>query len=139
VHGKRNTIDWPIMARLAAGSVPAAIAALVVLSWAGKVGKQTSHTILLVLGVMLILTSIATLFQKRIAALARGGRQRRWGRALPMSPPVWATVVLGVVLGVLVSISSVGAGAIGVTALLMLIPRCGFPASSAPTLPMPCR
>jgi uncharacterized membrane protein YfcA len=121
VHGKRNTIDWPIMARLAAGSVPAAIAALVVLSWAGKVGKQTSHTILLVLGVMLILTSIATLFQKRIVALARGVeatqaghcrcRQAGLGHGGPGRGAGRARLDL---VG--------GAGAIGVTALLMLYP-----------------
>lgn len=123
VHGKRNTIDWPIMARLAAGSVPAAIAALVVLSWAGKVGGHTSHTILLVLGVMLILTSIATLFQKRIVAMVRHVDATQVGLGTAdEAKPVWATVLLGVVLGVLVSISSVGAGAIGVTALLMLYP-----------------
>lgn len=69
---------------------------------------------------MLILTAFATLFQKRLVALARQAEpfdetETRPGRAMP-------TIVLGAVLGVAVTISSVGAGAIGVTALLMLYP-----------------
>ena len=50
-----------------------------------------------------------------------------------------ATVMVGVALGVLVSISSVGAGAVGVTALLLLYPRLPMATSSAPTSRMPCR
>jgi uncharacterized membrane protein YfcA len=80
------------------------------------VGKQTNHTILMILGGMLIVTSVATLFQKQIVAFARREEPGDDSRAL------WPTVLLGVVLGVAVSVSSVGAGAIGVTALLMLYP-----------------
>jgi len=116
VHGKRDTIDWRILLRLASGSVPAAASTLLVLHWAGKVGKQTNHTILMILGGMLIVTSVATLFQKQIVAFARREEPGDDSRAL------WPTVLLGVVLGVAVSVSSVGAGAIGVTALLMLYP-----------------
>ena len=116
VHGKRETVDWKIMRRLAMGSVPAAIVTLVAMSFMGKLGKESSHVILLVLGGMLILTSVATLFQKQLAVLAKQHERLDDERAkLP-------TIALGVLLGAAVSMSSVGAGAIGVTALLMLYP-----------------
>ena len=117
VHGWRETVDWRIVRRLASGSIPAAIISLVVLAQVGHIAKSTQHVILVVLAAMLLLTALATLFQKKLIALASNRD--------PISPDrraVLPTVVLGVVIGVMVSISSVGAGAIGVTALLMLYP-----------------
>ena len=73
--------------------------------------------ILVVLGCMLILTALAVAMQKKLIAFAVARR--------PLEAPAAAlrTIVLGAVIGLLVSISSIGAGAIGVTALLMLYPR----------------
>ncbi|MCW1382830.1 sulfite exporter TauE/SafE family protein [Novosphingobium sp. KCTC 2891] len=116
VHNRHESVDWKIMRRLASGSVPAAIVTLIAVSWFGKVGKDTSHLILTMLGAMLILTALATLFQKKLAVLAKSHERLEDTRA------VVPTIALGAVLGVAVSISSVGAGAIGVTALLMLYP-----------------
>lgn len=116
VHGMKATVDWKIVRRLASGSVPAAIVTLIGISWFGKLGKETSHIILLVLGCMLVLTSIATLFQKQLAVFAKTHER------LDEDESLWPTVGLGLVLGTAVTISSVGAGAIGVTALLMLYP-----------------
>lgn len=115
-HGWRATIEWKVVRRLATGSVPAAIATLLVLNWIGKVGKDTSDVIVVVLGWMLIVTSIATLLQKQLAVYAK--RQER----LDEDQSRWPTIILGAVIGLAVTISSVGAGAIGVTALLMLYP-----------------
>lgn len=116
VHNRHESVDWKIMRRLAMGSVPAAAMTLVGVSYFGKVGKDSSHLILTVLGAMLILTAVATLFQKKLAVLAKSHER------LDDSHALLPTVGLGIVLGVAVSISSVGAGAIGVTALLMLYP-----------------
>ncbi len=116
VHGWRSTVDWRIVRRLASGSVPAAILTLLVLSRFGKVGKEASDIILVVLGGMLVLTSIATLFQKKLAVFAKTHER------LDEAESLFPTVALGAVLGVAVTVSSVGAGAIGVTALLMLYP-----------------
>eukprot|EP01037_Dinobryon_pediforme_P005569 gene5569-5625_t len=125
VHGWRGTVDWVIVRRLASGSVPAAVVTLVIVSGLGHPPRAASHTMLLILGVMLILTAVATLFQQGLARLA--GRiaiklgqikpGRRAGTTL-----AWPTMLLGALLGVAVTMSSVGAGAIGVTALLMLYP-----------------
>lgn len=116
VHGWKATVDWHIVRRLATGSVPAAIVTLVGINWFGKLGKETGHVILLVLGVMLVLTAAATLFQKQLAVFAKTHER------LDDRESLVPTVVLGAVLGVAVTISSVGAGALGVTALLMLYP-----------------
>lgn len=118
VHGKRDSVDWRIVVRLATGSVPAALLTLLVISSLGKPPASANKIMLLVLGGMLILTSLATLFQKQIAAFAQRNEQED---AAAVRAP-WATVLLGVLLGVAVTLSSVGAGAIGVTALLLLYP-----------------
>ena len=121
VHGWRETVDWRIVRRLASGSIPASLVTLGALSWLGSVGKSAQHEILLVLGVMLVLTAIAVAFQKQLIAYAAARRPvTRGHEAVP-------TVALGPLIGVAVSLSSVGAGAIGVTALLILYP--GLPVS----------
>jgi len=117
VHGWRDTVDWKIVRRLATGSLPAAVLTLIALNTFIHVGSGTSRVILTVLGAMLILTAICILFQRRL--LAYGATHH------PLAPDnaLIPTVALGAVLGVLVSLSSVGAGAIGVTVLLMLYRR----------------
>ena len=117
IHGWKATIDWRIVRRLATGSVPAAALTLVAISYFGKVDAHTSKTIMTVLGVMLVITSVATLFQKQLAVYAKK-RDPRIDEGAALVP----TIVLGALLGMAVTISSVGAGAVGVTALLMLYP-----------------
>jgi uncharacterized membrane protein YfcA len=118
VHGFNRTIDWGVVGRLATGSVPATIATLIALNYAGKHYGGTTQAITVILGVTLILTAIAMLFRGRILAQLAGPVDE-----LPSRRIAILTVVLGAVLGVLVSLTSVGAGAIGMTALLALYPR----------------
>ena len=117
VHGQRGTVDWTIVRRLAAGSVPAAAITLVLLNYYGQMSKSTGVVITTILGIALILTAVAVLFRTRIVVWAT----RRFGTR-DTSHRMSATIALGAILGILVSISSVGAGAIGVTALLILYP-----------------
>ena len=118
VHGLNDAVDWRVTRRLATGSLPASALTLWTLSHFGVDSKGTSAAITTTLGFALILTAITLVFRKRLlhaAASLMDARTDREIRAL--------TSALGVLLGVLVSISSVGAGAIGVTALLTLYPR----------------
>jgi uncharacterized membrane protein YfcA len=117
VHHQRATVDWKIMRRLATGSIPAALLTLVALNTFIHIGANTSRVILDVLGSLLLLTALGILFQRKL--LAYGATHH------PLDPDqaLVPTIVLGAVLGVAVSISSVGAGAIGVTVLLMLYRR----------------
>ena len=117
VHGTRNTVDWRIVCGLAMGSVPAAIATLFAMSRLGATGTHT-EILNLLLGSALLLTAVATFFRPLIlrwtgAHFHPDGRTEisRW------------TVLIGVMLGILVSLTSVGAGALGTTALLILYPR----------------
>ncbi len=118
VHGARRTVDWGIVARLAAGSVPAAAITLLAMAHFHAKTEGAHGTITSVLGVALILTGVAILFRRMILAFFAN----RVGDFEPGRRTAF-TVLLGAVLGVLVSISSVGAGAIGVTVLLVLYPK----------------
>ena len=118
VHGWRETVDWRIVRRLAAGSLPAAGVTLYWLGNSARPGAQVQQTMLLVLASMLLLTAVAVIFQRQLIGFAR----RRRHREAEAEARAWPTIVLGVVVGTVVSLSSVGAGAIGVTALLMLYP-----------------
>ena len=118
VHNASSTVDWRIVRRLAYGSVPATAATLLGLYYYGPESKRVADTITFSLGIALLLTAVCILFRSWIIdTLAR-----RLGEPSDRTASV-LTTVSGVVLGVLVSISSVGAGALGVTVLLLLYPR----------------
>ena len=118
VHGLNRTIDWRIVRRLALGSVPATALTIAILAHVGIKGHAQHGLITTVLGLALVLTAAAILLRKllldRLAPVVE---------ALPESRRAALTIALGLFLGVFVSISSVGAGAIGVTVLLTLYPR----------------
>jgi uncharacterized protein len=122
VHGFSGTVEWRIVRRLATGSIPGAALTLAALSHYQKQLQASSGVITTVLGFALILTAVSIVFRKWILdALANLA-----ARLTPQGTVLF-TAALGAVLGVLVSLSSVGAGAIGVTFLLVLYPR--LPAS----------
>ena len=118
VHGYGRTIDWRVVARLASGSIPSTALTLVVLSQVDLRGSAANQAITFVLSAALFATAMVLIFRTRIleSYAARVGQVGERNTTL-------LTVAVGAVLGVLVSISSVGAGAIGVTALVMLYPR----------------
>ena len=118
VHNFNGAVDWRITRRLASGSAPAAVLTLLALSHFGRDSKSTSEVITTVLGLALLLTAAALIFRKWLLEKVAATVDRLDDKQIR-----GLTVLLGAVLGVLVSISSVGAGAIGVTALLMLYPK----------------
>jgi uncharacterized protein len=115
VHAKQGRVDWRITGLLAAGSLPSAVATLWTLH-AVTGGLGGSKIITITLGVALLLTAGVLVLRSCL---------RRWSKTHGTEAarhPAW-TVLTGVVLGFLVSVSSVGAGALGVTALFFLYPR----------------
>jgi uncharacterized membrane protein YfcA len=118
VHGKQGTVDWRIVARLACGSVPAALVTLLVMSRVGTLGEHASGVLNLLLGIALLVTSISIFFRPWILGWAGDHIHAMSDRKLTQR-----TVLLGAALGILVSLTSVGAGALGTTALLILYPR----------------
>jgi len=118
VHGWSRSIHWPAVIRLACGSIPAAMLTLLVM-WQLELSASSQRSLVnLVLCFALLLTATALIFRKSIME-----RYRRRLETIDERTTTIATVTVGVALGVLVSISSVGAGAVGVTALLLLYPR----------------
>jgi uncharacterized membrane protein YfcA len=117
-HARRGNVEWNIVGWLALGSVPAAIATLGLLPVFVGDHDRISAITNVTLGIALILTAGALLFREKLLALY--ARDEAIPRPSLGSP--WCTLFLGAVLGILVSLSSVGAGALGVTALLMLYP-----------------
>jgi hypothetical protein len=118
VHGWSRSIHWPAVIRLACGSIPAAVLTLLVMWQLGLSAASQRSLVNLVLCFALLLTATALIFRKSIME-----RYRRRLEAVDERTTTVVTVIVGVALGVLVSISSVGAGAVGVTALLLLYPR----------------
>ena len=118
VHGFNRTVNWRITGRLACGSVPATLLTLWVIAHTDVGGPASARVIALVLGIMLLLTALSLVFRQRFLALVGPALGR-----LPGAHVARYTVLTGALLGILVTISSVGAGALGVTALLLLYPR----------------
>src|SRR5262249_26430739 len=118
VHGAYRTIEWRVVGRLATGSVPMATLTLLVLSRFDMTGGAAPELITKVLSLSLFVTATVLIFRKNLLAL-RSAHVGDWDPRRTAR----VTVAFGAVLGVLVSISSVGAGAIGVTALVLLYPH----------------
>jgi uncharacterized protein len=118
VHGWSRSIHWPAVIRLGCGSIPASVLTLVVLWQLDLKGTSERSLVNLVLCFALLLTAVSLIFRKSILE-----RYRRRLQHLETRTTAVATVLAGALLGVLVSISSVGAGAVGVTVLLLLYPR----------------
>ncbi len=118
VHGFARSIDWRVVRRLATGSIPATIVTLAALSHFNLSGDAARNLITLVLGFALFCTAFVLVFGDTIVSAYRA-------RVTDLDPQRTAanTILVGMLLGVLVSISSVGAGAIGVIALILLYPQ----------------
>lgn len=121
VHGMHGRVNWKIVGSLAVGSVPAALLMLWLLAGVDRKSIGVTNTITTALGWLLVMTAIMLVFRGPILQLAR----RAIGDRTPPRPAtiLALTVILGFLLGVLVTLTSVGAGALGVTILLILYPR----------------
>ncbi|WP_460027604.1 sulfite exporter TauE/SafE family protein, partial [Methyloparacoccus murrellii] len=125
-HGKHRSVEWTIVMKLCLGSIPAALLVIYLLEKVFTKDEAVTSVITFSLGVALIFTSLALFVRNRLISrrlqddvarerLLHQERFGRWQDAL--------TVLVGLVLGVLVTLSSVGAGALGTIALLFLYPR----------------
>ncbi len=127
-YWRHGVVNWIVVKRLAIGSLPATALTLWFLQYSGASEGHHSDVITMALGVALILTSSALLLKNAITKLlhAKAGhpivtglykiRQDEQHKAL-------ATIITGALLGVMVTISSVGAGALGAVILLFLYPK----------------
>lgn len=121
VHAAKGSVDWKVVKLLALGSIPAAILTITLLKVLALEEKTLRSLVTSVLSVALLATAAALLLKDWIKKIARrddGTVYEIHHRHLPA-----ATVVTGVVVGALVTISSIGAGVLGTVAILFLYPR----------------
>jgi uncharacterized membrane protein YfcA len=118
-HKMRGTVHWDIVRRLCIGALPAAFLTSLALRHFGTLNQEMGQVIRYMIASSVLLTVIALLFKRKMLAWISAHPERQLqGRALSA-----ATIISGAILGTLVTISSIGAGAIGATLLVMLYPR----------------
>ncbi|MCB5187264.1 sulfite exporter TauE/SafE family protein [Methylobacillus caricis] len=124
-HGKHKSVDWKVVGLMAAGSLPMSITTIYVIKHLMSVGKEITGLITYALGIALIMTACALL----VRSFLMRNKEREVESGLISTgrftgnTQVAATVLTGAVLGILVTLSSVGAGALGTIAILLLYPR----------------
>lgn len=118
VHHKNQFIDWQVTKRLWLGSIPATL----VIIWLAQSGNifASPDWIIQLLGVLILLSAISLLFGDRIQAMQASNRIGDPDRFLSIQPAL--TTIAGGLLGTLVTLTSVGAGALGVVFLRALYP-----------------
>lgn len=125
MHTRKRTINWSIVLTLASGSIPASLLTVWALHNLFGNANDYKHILTSALGVMLLVTAATLIFRKQLQAFhdasPRSNRLREWVNIRHRG----ATVIMGITLGVLVTLSSVGAGAFGVVILLSLYPALG--------------
>ena len=125
-HGKHRSVDWKIVFHLCLGSIPAALLIIYLLETVFTRDEAVTSAITFSLGIALIFTSLALFVRSRLiakrlddeVARQRLNHSERFGA---LQTPL--TILVGILLGALVTLSSVGAGALGTIALLFLYPR----------------
>jgi uncharacterized protein len=118
VHGFSHSIDWRVVRRLASGSIPATAVTLAALSFFNLNSKAAASVLMMILSLVLFATALVLVFGQTMVAAYRARVT-----ALDVKSTKIGTVLVGVLLGVLVSVTSVGAGALGVVALVLLYPQ----------------
>jgi uncharacterized membrane protein YfcA len=121
VHSRNGSVDWKIVGLLSLGSLPAALLTIALFKFLQLDEKTLKGLVTGVLSVALLLTAVALLLKdwiKKVAQREDGSVYELHHRYLPA-----ATIVTGAIVGVLVTISSIGAGVLGTVALLFLYPR----------------
>ncbi|MCU4386504.1 sulfite exporter TauE/SafE family protein [Acinetobacter haemolyticus] len=127
VHAKKLNIVWPIVIWLALGSIPASFATTWVLEHHLSQSTHYKSVLTMVLGVMLTLTGISIIFRAQIEKFFDRFRNREQAdmesEQHALQHKRRYILIMGVVLGILVTLSSVGAGAFGIMALVLMFPN----------------
>jgi uncharacterized membrane protein YfcA len=122
VHQRKRNVDWGIAMRLAGGSIPAALLTLTGVRYFQQHSHAGAADALITgsLGVALLLTALAILFRKSM--LDWSHRNDAFFTRLSEGRRHAATYLIGAFLGIVVSITSIGAGALGTIALFLVYP-----------------
>ncbi len=124
---RQRLVPWRVVLHLSAGSLPAALLTLWVLHQVGAASDAVQRVMTTTLGVALLLTAAATAYKairgKQLPRNLASGQEAQATRARHWSLPL----LFGALIGTLVTLTSVGAGAIGVSVLLLLYPLLPLP------------
>ena len=124
---RSRAIDWPVVTLLSIGSIPAALATIFILHQVGPAHPAVQAVMTTTLGGALLLTAGATLY-KAVNGTNTPRHLHPTELKAAITPRHWARpVAFGAAIGALVSLTSVGAGAIGVTVLMLLYPALPLP------------
>ena len=121
-HNRQQTIDWRVVRLLSAGSIPATLLAVLTLKQLAGMGINYEPVITSMLSIALILTSLVILFNGQLQSLGRT-EPFQFIRIIHRRLRAPMTIVAGFIIGILVTFSSVGAGALGAAFLFFLYPR----------------
>jgi uncharacterized protein len=128
VHLRRGTVDLPLVKWLCVGSVPGAFAGVFVLRALG-VGRNVQNVVTTALGIALVVAA-AALVAKTYMTMRQRARRRAAGLPNPdgaSSPRVAVrpvpTILVGLIGGLIVGMTSVGSGSLIIVALLILYPK----------------
>lgn len=120
VHHKKRNINWRITGFLAAGSVPASLLTLWFLHSSGLDTATVNKVIKTSLGWAMLFTALAILFKQTI--MDYGHRKDAWFTRMNGKQQDIATIIIGLTLGIIVTLTSIGAGALGTVVLFLLYP-----------------
>lgn len=120
VHQRKGNINWRITGLLALGSLPAAVLTLFVMHQVGFESKHVNSTIKIALGVTLVFTALTIVFKQKLLHWSHSSNAIF--TRMSMAQREKATIVTGVILGVAVTVTSIGAGALGTVALFLVYP-----------------
>lgn len=120
VHNRKRNIDWQLTGRLALGSLPASLLTLWIMHGFGFDSESVNRFIRTTLGFALVFTALAIVFKQKLLEISH--RNDFWLTRMQPGEQAVAAVLVGVVLGAVVTITSIGAGVIGTVALFLLFP-----------------
>ena len=122
-HHKNRTVDWKVVLLLGSGSIPSSIITISILEHLKSTGFNYDDIIILTLGVMLILTAFIILIKNRLISFIHANHADSFVVNFVRNYRPQITILCGCLLGCVVTLSSVGAGAIGSAILFLLYPR----------------
>jgi uncharacterized protein len=118
IHAYRGNVDWPVVGLMSLGSVPAALGTIFMMARLPAHSPALAHAVTVAIGVALLFAAAGLLFGQTVDRFATkiAGKRRDGSKATRSG----LTVFLGFLLGVLVSLTSIGAGAVGMVILRLL-------------------
>lgn len=116
-HHKKKHVEWKLVKLLALGSIPAALITGYCLQDLFSDSTNYESLIKSSLGVMLLLTAFVVMFRKQLQRFVISNKTGKKDNNRD-----FLTFIMGIILGILVTLTSVGAGAIGTAVLMLLYP-----------------